>query len=263
MNDAGRNYTIRDEIKDYWSLRAEKFDLSAGHEIFSRAERAAWHQLISQHVGNGAGRRALDLACGTGVISHLLFDLNFKTTGMDWSDAMLAKACEKSEIRKSDIQFLLGDAENTMLPLGSFDVITNRHLVWTLVDPKAAFAHWFELLKPAGKLLIVDGNFKQVNWQRRLIKRLVKLVAMFRTGDNHGRDAQMMQTHNHILQQVYFSQGATSEAVVGMLEEIGFKDIIVQTDLSRIHKAQAKGLGWLKYLDRTVQHRFAISATKP
>ncbi len=263
MNHDLKNYTIRDEIKDYWSLRAEKFDLSVGHEIFSDAERNAWYELIVKHLGAGKGRKALDLASGTGVISHLLFDLDYKTIGMDWSDAMLAKAQEKSKIRKSDIQFMLGDAENTMLPLGTFDVITNRHLVWTLVDPKAAFTHWFDLLKPSGKLLIVDGDFKKTNWKRMLISQLAKLFPILETGNNHGHDAKMMKIHNRILEQVYFSQGTSSDAVVDMLKNIGFNDIIVQTDLSEIHKSQAKDLGWLKYIDRSLQHRFAISATKP
>lgn len=262
MSDELKNYNLRDEIKDYWSLRAEKFDLSVGHEIFTQSERDAWHQLIVKHIGAGNGRKALDLASGTGVISHLLFDLGFETTGLDWSETMLAKAREKSELRKSDIKFIVGDAENTMQPLGSFEVITTRHLVWTLVDPKAAMQHWFELLQSGGKLLIVDGNFKQSDWRRRLIKTIASIFSAFKAEDKHGRDAQMIQTHNHILERVYFNQGVTSDAVVEMLTDIGFKDISVQTDLSTIHRAQAKGLGFFKFLDRTVQHRFAISATK-
>ncbi|ESX64409.1 hypothetical protein X759_30915 [Mesorhizobium sp. LSHC420B00] len=67
---AHANYSLRDEIRDYWSDRAETFDLQVGHEIFSEQERAASDALISKHLGPGAGRVALDLACGTGVISH-------------------------------------------------------------------------------------------------------------------------------------------------------------------------------------------------
>ncbi len=33
----------------------------------------------------------------------------------------------------------MGDAENTMEPDEAYDVIVNRHLVWTLVDPLACF----------------------------------------------------------------------------------------------------------------------------
>ena len=103
------NFTIRDEIREYWSLRAETFDLQPGHEIFSDREKKAWYALFQKHLGSGADRRVLDLACGTGVISHLLFDLGFKVTGLDWSDAMLVKARTKSKKRNSNISFLVAD----------------------------------------------------------------------------------------------------------------------------------------------------------
>lgn len=263
MSDKLSNFTLRDEIKEYWSLRAETFDQSAGHEIFSEKERNAWHQLIIQHLGKGNGRFALDMASGTGVISHLLYDLGFQTTGLDWSDAMLVKARKKSIKRQSNIKFIVGDAEKTMQPLGTFDVITNRHLVWTLVDPISAIDHWFELLKSGGKILIVDGDFKTNNFVRKALKKIIQFTSIFNKNDNHGRSPAMMETHNRILEQVYFKNGLTSVMLAKVLLNAGFVDIYIQTDLSKIHKAQAKGLGFMKYLDRTVQHRFAISATKP
>ena len=170
MSEAGVNYSIRDEIREFWSARAATFDQSVGHEIFSDAERAGWHRLLRKHLGEGARREALDLASGTGVISHLLHDLGFAVTGADWSEAMLEQARAKARLRNADIRFIMRDAENTMEPRGSYDVITNRHLVWTLVDPVAAFAEWFALLKPGGKLLIVDGNMGHVSWVTRMVR---------------------------------------------------------------------------------------------
>ena len=46
MSDVSSNYSIRDEIREFWSERAATFDESVGHEIFSEAERAGWHGLI-------------------------------------------------------------------------------------------------------------------------------------------------------------------------------------------------------------------------
>ncbi len=43
-----------------------------------------------KHLGRERGRRALDLASGTGVISHLMDDLGFEVTGLDWAEPMLA-----------------------------------------------------------------------------------------------------------------------------------------------------------------------------
>jgi ubiquinone/menaquinone biosynthesis C-methylase UbiE len=176
MNSMNTNYSIRDEIRDFWSERAATFDQSVGHEIFSEGERKGWQRLIRKHLGAGQGRAALDLACGTAVISHLMNDVGFKVTGLDWSDAMLAQARAKAKKRGTDIRFVAGDAENTMEPKDSYDVITNRHLVWTLVDPASAFKEWFSVLKPGGKVLILDGNMGKETWVKGLQQLWTKVT---------------------------------------------------------------------------------------
>jgi ubiquinone/menaquinone biosynthesis C-methylase UbiE len=254
------NYSLRDEIRDYWSDRAETFDLQVGHEIFSEQERAAWHALITRHLGPGAGRASLDLACGTGVISHLMQDLDFVVTGLDWSEAMLAKARAKAQKRGAGIRFVIGDAEQTLEDKASYDVIVTRHLVWTLLDPKAAFAEWFSLLKSGGKLLVIDGDFISGNWVRRLREVLEKLMAG-KAVDDAG--AYMMERHRSILARVYFSGGARAEEIGRLLTEAGFDQPVVDWKLGAIHRAQARQMSWPKALERATQHRFAICAAKP
>lgn len=259
---AHANYSLRDEIRDYWSDRAETFDLQVGHEIFSERERAAWHALISRHLGPGAGRAALDLACGTGVISHLMHDLAFVVTGLDWSEAMLAKARAKAQKRGADIRFILRDAERTLEDRASYDVIVTRHLVWTLVDPKTAFAEWFSLLKPGGKLLIIDGDFVSRNWAMGLRELWEKLTAgKSRVSDNDG--ASMARRHQSILARIYFSGGARAQEIARLLAEAGLEQPVVDWKLGAIHRAQSRQMSWPKALERVTQHRFAICATKP
>jgi len=260
-----KNYDLRDEIKAYWSQRAETFDLQPGHEIFSEGERLAWHALLAKHLGPGDGRRAVDLACGTAVVSHLLDDLGFRVTGLDWSEAMLLRARAKAKTRGRDIAFVLGDAENTMEADSSADVIVNRHLVWTLVDPKAAFAEWIRVLKPSGTLLIVDGDFVNPGPLASVLRLLTKLAERFSGGSTkpaHSPGA-LADTHASILSRVYFSGGAKAEAVAALLAEAGFVDIRIDTDLGHIHRQQASNFTFLKALERRMQHRYAISARKP
>lgn len=259
MTDAGANYSIRDEIREFWSARAATFDQSVGHEIFSEAERRGWHRLIRKHLGDGAGRQALDLASGTGVISHLMNDLGFAVTGADWSEAMLEQARNKAKKRGADIRFIMRDAENTMEPRDHYDVITNRHLVWTLVDPKAAFAEWFAVLKPGGKALIVDGNMARKSWAGKLNAAVGKL-----TGKPHSHmDPAMMARHQSIRSRVYFSKDMPASSVVGLLLEAGFVDPVVDRNLFDIRLAQALKMPPLRGLERMVQDRYAICVTKP
>ncbi len=260
MNSMNSNYSIRDEIRDFWSERAATFDESVGHEIFSEEERKGWQRLIRKHLGDGTGRAALDLACGTAVISHLMNDVGFKVTGLDWSDAMLGQARAKAEKRGTDIRFVSGDAENTMEPKNSYDVITNRHLVWTLVDPSAAFAEWLSVLKPGGKVLILDGNMGKETWVKGLQKFWSRITG--KPAPSHMSPA-MAARHQNIRSRVYFSDAMPAEAVVDLLTKAGFVNIVVDRKLSDIHWAQARKMPFLRGLERMVQERFAICATKP
>ena len=260
----GSNFNLRDEIKAYWSERAAAFDQSPGHEIFSEAERDAWHKLILRHLGEGKGRPALDLASGTGVVSHLMDDLGFSVTGIDWAEPMLELARAKAKARGRKITFRLGDAENTMEPSNHYDVIINRHLVWTLVDPEAAFSEWLRVLNPGGTLLIVDGDFVNSNRLEQLIVRLSGFCQRFglASGEPARSSYELLETHRSILSRVYFSQGARAEAVADLLSSTGFVDITIDTNMRAIHRAQASNFSLFKGWARAVQHRYVIRARK-
>ena len=185
-------------------------------------------------------------------------------TGIDWAEPMLELARAKAKTRGRRISFRLGDAENTMEPDNHYDVIINRHLVWTLVDPEAAFAEWLRVLKPGGTLLIVDGDFvnsKPVGAASVQACRLGS-AATHAKRDLVSASAAMMDTHRSILSRVYFSQGARAEAVADLLLRSGFENVTIDTDLARIHRAQAKHWNLFKGLARGIQHRYAIRATK-
>lgn len=256
-----QNYSIRDEIREFWSERAATFDQSVGHEVFSEAERRGWHRLIRKHLGEGQQRPLLDLACGTAVISHLMNDMGFRVTGLDWSDAMLEQARAKAATRGTDIRFIIRDAENTGEPDGSYDAVTNRHLVWTLVDVPAAFAEWHRVLKPGGKLLIVDGNMGKPNWVSQLHGSVNKALGRPAPVKGH-MDPAMAERHRRIREQVYFNNGMPASAVVDLLEKAGFVDIVVDRNLWDIHLAQASRMPFWRAAERLASDRFAIRATR-
>lgn len=261
----GANFTLRDEIKAYWSARAATFDQSPGHEIFSEEERTAWHALIERHLGRGNGRKALDLASGTGVISHLMDDLGYRVTGIDWAEPMLERARAKAAARGRTIRFHLGDAENTLEADDSYDVIVTRHLVWTLVDPEACFREWLRVLKPGGKLLVIDGDFVNTGLAERLVKYLaafVERIGLVKAQAPHA-PAAMTGTHESILSRVHFSDGARVDAVSRLLAEAGFSPVTCETNLRQIHKAQASHFGFFKAVARGLQHRYTVVAEKP
>lgn len=256
------NWTLKDEIREYWSMRSETFDLSPGHEIFGDDERAAWHRLIRRHLGDGEGRAVLDLASGTGVISRLLSETGFKVTGLDFSEPMLERARRKHKALKTGATFLIGDAEDTRQPDDHYDAVTTRHLVWTLPDPAAAFADWFRVLKPGGKVLIVDADMAARTLPQRIGRKIagwLKAVAP-NPATTHGIDRAV---HNRILERVHFSRGARAEDVAALLAGAGFEDIVIDRDHRAIRKAQGRHMPLHQRIDRASQDRYAIRASKP
>jgi len=134
--------------------------------------------------------------------------------------------------------------------------------VWTLVDPEACFREWARVLKPGGRLLIIDGDFVNIGPLERLVKKVASLFEGKGTG-SEVPNAVMAAQHQSILSRVFFSQGARAEAIAQMLGECGLTNIRIDTDLRHIHKAQASHFGFLKSLQRGLQHRYAITAEKP
>lgn len=254
------NRSLKDEIRDYWSIRSETFDATPGHEIFSQDERRAWLALLSRHLGSELGRRALDLACGTGVISLLLAELGFDVTGLDLSDAMLSRA--RSKVRgKGPIKLFLGDAEHTLEDSDSYDAVVTRHLVWTLPDPSAAFAEWFRVLKPGGQVAIVDADTVNTPPDKRLLKWLAALARAL--SRNVPPPPTYAATHASIVSRVYFSEGCRPEDVAELLRRAGFEDIVIDKDLAAIHRAQGRFMPLYQRLERAAQNRFLICARKP
>lgn len=245
------NRDLRDDIRDYWSDRAATFDDEPGHRIDS--DMAAWQALFRCHLGDADGRALLDLASGTGEIARLCQSLGFAVTGLDWSEAMLDRARRKLP----EVNFLQADAERTTLLPASMDVIVTRHLVWTLVDPVAAFAEWFRVLKPGGTLLVVDGDFVSKGLLGRIFQRMLPI------GSHSSTSAANAARHKDILSRVYFSAGARADRVATLLSAARFDRIEIDTNLAPIHRAQFAKFGWRKSLLRRSEHRYAISATKP
>ncbi|MDP3407577.1 class I SAM-dependent methyltransferase [Bosea sp. (in: a-proteobacteria)] len=259
MTTLHHNLSLKDEIRDFWSMRSETFDTMPGHEIFSVAERQAWLALFARHLGRpAAAARALDLASGTGVISLLLADLGYAVTGLDLSEAMLARARAKTVGKP--IRLYAGDAEDTLEASESYDAVATRHLVWTLPDPPAAFREWHRVLKPGGRVAIVDVDMTNPRPGNGRALRL--LAALARRLAAPKPPAPYKAAHDEIVSRVYFAKGCRPEEVARLLREAGFIDVVIDRDLRAIHRAQGRFMPLHQRLERASQDRFIVSARK-
>ncbi len=149
--------TVKQAIATHWDRRAAHFDEDFGHSIGSPAERAAWDRILDLVIPAGFPLDALDVGSGTGFLALELAARGHRVTGLDFAPAMIARAREKAAAQGLAARFDQGDAERLPYPNGSFDLVISRHVLWTLPHPEAALDEWLLVLRPGGRLAIIDG----------------------------------------------------------------------------------------------------------
>jgi ubiquinone/menaquinone biosynthesis C-methylase UbiE len=147
---------VKQQVAAHWDRRAAHFDEDFGHSIKTDAERAAWDRILDVVVPGGA-LDALDVGCGTGFLSLELAARGHGVVGIDLAPAMLQTARDKAAARGLAVRFETADAEQLPYPARSFDLVISRHVLWTLPNPQAAIADWLRVLRPHGRLAIIDG----------------------------------------------------------------------------------------------------------
>jgi SAM-dependent methyltransferase len=150
---------VKQQVAAHWDRRAPNFDEGFGHSIRTPAERAAWDRILDLVLPARGGLDALDAGCGTGFLALELAARGHRVTGVDFAHAMLAEARRKAAARGVSIRFEEADAERLPFGTGSFDLAISRHLLWTLPHPDAAIDEWIRVLRPGGRLVVVDGQF--------------------------------------------------------------------------------------------------------
>lgn len=206
-------------VEDLFAAVAPRYDLINDLQSFG------WHRLWKRRLvrlsGARAGVRALDVCCGTGDVSFALAQAGAETTGIDFSAAMLGVARRRLGERAHvlpPVEFLQGDALNLPFPDQSFDVVTISYGLRNLSDLNAGLRELRRVLRPGGRLLILDfGKPDWAPWRWvyfQYLRWCVPILGRIFCGD--------ADTHGYILQslQAYPGQRAVDER----LQSTGFVD---------------------------------------
>ena len=94
---------------------------------------------------------ALDVACGTGLSTKALLEIATNVYGTDTSQEMLNLASQPNKIHYS-----IASAEQQPFADNSFDLLTISFGLRNVTDKDAALASMFRVLKPGGRLLILE-----------------------------------------------------------------------------------------------------------
>ncbi len=137
-----------------WDQEAAAFDDEPDHGLADPLTRGAWRDLLVEVLPPPPTRIA-DLGCGTGSLVRLLVDEGHAVDGLDFSPEMVRRARAKVP----EATFVIGDAAAPALEQGAYDVVLSRHVLWAMTDPMTAFGHWVDLVKPGGRVLLVEGRW--------------------------------------------------------------------------------------------------------
>ena len=100
--------------------------------------------------------RVLDMGCGWGTISYALAPKVREVVGLDFSGRAIAGCNARQDLHGLDnVEFRVGDARDSGLAAGSFDVVVAADLFEHLYpdDSEAVAAEGFRVLRPGGSFV--------------------------------------------------------------------------------------------------------------
>jgi ubiquinone/menaquinone biosynthesis C-methylase UbiE len=231
---------VKEEITSKWNVSSETYDSYHGHGVKSEGEAGAW-KAVFRSVFPAGKLRILDVGCGTGEISLLLAEMGHEVTGIDLSEKMMEKGRIKANNRGLDIVFENGDAENPPFADDSFDVVVNRHLLWTLPHPQEAVRNWKRVLKEGGLVIIIDGVWNDGSLNIRARRFLSNVGVLLAERKNPWKGY-----YSDDLKAVLPNAGGTPLARShGYLSDAGCRDIRSH-DITHIRDIQRQFMPWHK-----------------
>jgi demethylmenaquinone methyltransferase/2-methoxy-6-polyprenyl-1,4-benzoquinol methylase len=146
----------RGRVQRMFAAIAPSYDLN--NRLHSLWMDQRWRRRAVRISLVGSNDLVVDVACGTGdltiAFADAIFDQNQEAQtpiGIDFTYAMLPIAR-----RKADLRWINGDAQSLPLPDEFADVVSIAFGIRNVADPGAAIREFFRVLKPGGRLVILE-----------------------------------------------------------------------------------------------------------
>jgi len=128
----------------------------------------------------------LELAVGTARnLAH--YPPTVRVTGIELSPEMLAIAQRRAQELGRDADLRLGDAEALEFPDASFDTVVCTLALCTIPNPRQAVAEARRVLRPGGRLLLLEHVRSPVR-AVRAVERLIEPLALRFEADHLTRE---------------------------------------------------------------------------
>jgi SAM-dependent methyltransferase len=168
------------DVRAYWNHRIHDLEISShppgSPGFFADLDEYHFdklHHLLELVDFNGyAGRRVLDLGCGTGVDLVRFVRGGAAATGVDIADSAIALARENLRHQSLSAPLCVGDGERLPFPGGTFDFVYAHGVVQYTSGDRALVDECRRVLRPGGTAFFQVYN--RVSWLNAL-SRVMKV----------------------------------------------------------------------------------------
>jgi demethylmenaquinone methyltransferase / 2-methoxy-6-polyprenyl-1,4-benzoquinol methylase len=220
-------------VRRLFATIADRYDFIT--VALSYGQDRGWKRRLVALAQPVAGRRALDLATGTGDIAYSLASSGARVVGLDITPRMIELAIGKKSEHAGSCSFVVGDMLTLPFPDRSFDLVTTGYGLRNVPNLAGAVDEIARVLAPGGLALSLDFNRPANGLVRRAYLLYLTLAGSGLGWLLHGDP----DTYRYIPASIRQYPGA--EAVGRLMEARGFTDVLylpVLGGLMAIHRAR-------------------------
>jgi demethylmenaquinone methyltransferase/2-methoxy-6-polyprenyl-1,4-benzoquinol methylase len=182
----------RNEVSKMFDRIARRYDIL--NRLLSFGTDVMWRKKVARFLPTHHSQRVLDLATGTADQILALFEKSDKiksAIGMDLAEKMLEIG--RVKIRRLGLSevttLMVGDAMDIPARDCQFDAVTISFGIRNVTDVDRALREIYRVLKPGGRVLILEFSVPQNRFMRRVglmyLRHVLPRVGAFVSGDRY------------------------------------------------------------------------------
>ena len=188
-----------------------------------------------RRAGLEAGMKVLDVAVGTGLVAREEIGIVGSprlVTGLDPSIGMMRQAVDSLGIAA-----VMGVGEQLPLADGQFDFLSMGYALRHLADLHRTFSEFHRVLRPGGRLCILEITAPRRGWGRAILRGYMRNVVPMLTRITTGR------AQSQLIWQYYWDTieaCVSPESVMDAIRQAGFVDVRRHAELGIFSEYTAK-----------------------
>ncbi len=220
-------------VRDLFNRGAQHYDRIGKVGFFGTGH--FYRKRALQKGGLKAGMKVIDVACGTGAVTRAILEIvkpDGSVLGVDPSEGMLGEA--KKNI---DAEFKIGRAEELPAANDQFDFLSMGYALRHVEDLVVAFEEYRRVLKPGGKLLVLEISRPKSRvgliFTKLYFRDFVPFISRVATGSDDARE--MMDYYWETIDAC-----VPPDDILEALKKAGFKNVNRRVELGIFSEYRAE-----------------------